>query len=76
MWPGFESTSMVLSSGMFLNIDTATKFVNSKSFLDMINEDMDRSRISKQDLAHKYDSSFPENGRTTVITKYGKARSY
>lgn len=42
----------------------------------MISEDMDTKRISKKDLENKYDSSIVENGRTTVITSYGKCRSY
>lgn len=36
MWPGYETTTKWLNDGIFLNVDTATKFINQKTILDNI----------------------------------------
>ena len=40
MWPGFMANSVLCNDGIFLNVDTATKFINKKSLLDLINKDL------------------------------------
>lgn len=35
-WPGYEAQTKWYTDGIFLNIDTATKFINKKTILDEI----------------------------------------
>lgn len=37
MWPGYLTSSRLLADGIFLNVDTATKFVQKSSVLDWVN---------------------------------------
>lgn len=34
MWPGYLTTSRLLADGIFLNMDTCTKFINKVTCLD------------------------------------------
>jgi hypothetical protein len=36
MWPGYELNTKSLTHGIFLNIDTATKFVNKTTMLEHV----------------------------------------
>jgi hypothetical protein len=36
MWPGYLTTSRLLADGIFLNIDTCTKFINKVTVLEQI----------------------------------------
>ena len=37
MWPGYETQTVWFTDGIFLNADTATKFINTRTVLDDIN---------------------------------------
>jgi hypothetical protein len=37
MWPGYECSIKCFNDGIFLNVDTSTKFVNKESILEKIN---------------------------------------
>jgi len=38
-WPGYELNSRLASQGYFINIDSCTKFVNTTSIFDIVNEE-------------------------------------
>ncbi len=38
MWPGYETATRLLNDGIFLNVDTATKFINTRSIYDEIKD--------------------------------------
>lgn len=74
MWPGFMTQSRLLSDGIFLNIDTATKFIQKQSILDLINKELAKGKTQQQ-IARIFDSSDQDIPRKTVITTYN-IRSY
>jgi len=76
MWPGYEVNIRICRSGVFLNSDTATKFVNRQTFLSKIEDLIHEQRIPKKEVEAMFDSSNIENKRVTVITSYGSQRSY
>ncbi len=77
MWPGFATTTVLYKAGIYLNVDTATKFINRKTILEEINERYRDKRQSKEDIIRDFS---PSEGnkfkRVVVITGYGKNRSY
>ncbi len=44
MWPGYLTTSRLLADGIFLNIDTCTKFINKVTVLEQIYQMRDRGK--------------------------------
>ena len=38
MWPGFEVTTKNVVSGIFLNVECTSKFVKTRTILNMIEE--------------------------------------
>lgn len=76
MWPGYEVQAKIYRGGVYLNSDTATKFVNRETFLHRLENMMYEEKKSKQELEAMYDSSNLENKRVTVITSYGAQKSY
>jgi len=74
MWPGYMTTSRLLADGIFLNIDTCTKFINKVTVLDQIYTKLDRGSTQEQ-IAKIYDSSNVDLPRKTVITSYN-TKSY
>ena len=45
MWPGYEVATKKVTDGIFLNVDTATKFINMPSILDKV-DDLRKKRYS------------------------------
>ena len=74
MWPGYLSAARLLADGIFLNIDTCTKFINKTTVLEQIYQKLDRS-YTKDQIAKIYDSSNLDIPRKTVITSYN-TKSY
>ena len=74
MWPGYDCSVKLYNDGIFLNADTATKFVQSYSVLDTI-LDMKAQKYTNNDIIEKYTSSNPDNARVTVLTEYN-SRAY
>ena len=72
MWPGYLSTTRLLRDGIFLNVDTVSKFVQDRTILDFINE----LKQHKRDyICSLFDSSIESMPRRTVLTKYN-TRTY
>lgn len=69
MWPGFETDVKLCNDGIYLNIDTATKFVNQVTINQKIHSLLNRG-YSRQDIIDMFDSSNLDVPRTTVITSY------
>ena len=74
MWPGYLTTSRLLADGIFLNIDTCTKFINKVTVLEQILQMKDRGKTWDQ-IAMIFDSSNLDVPRKTVITSYN-TKSY
>ncbi len=49
MWPGYSPSVKLLTDGIFLNVDTATKFIQGQTVLDDI-KGMERERWSKKEI--------------------------
>lgn len=56
MWPGYLTQSRLLADGIFLNVDTAARFIQKTSILDWIKVQQENGRSQKQ-IAAIYDSS-------------------
>jgi hypothetical protein len=69
MWPGYLTQSRLLADGIFLNVDTAARFIQKQSILDWINDQAQRNR-SKAQIAAVFDSSNVDMPRKTMITSY------
>lgn len=69
MWPGYLTQSRLLSDGIFLNVDTATKFIQKETILELIRKQMERG-WSREQIAKQFDSSNVDVPRRTVITSY------
>jgi hypothetical protein len=48
MWPGYLTQSRLLSDGIFLNVDTATKFIQKETILELIRKQMERGWSREQ----------------------------
>lgn len=48
MWPGFEVTPKVFASGLYLNCDTSTKFVQSKTIWEEVKEFQEQGYTNKE----------------------------
>jgi aubergine len=75
MWPGYLTTSRLLADGIFLNVDTCTKFINKVTVLDQIYQLLDFKKMTKDQVAKIFDSSNVDLPRKTVITSYN-TKSY
>ena len=50
MWPGYETSTKWFNDGIFLNVDTATKFINTRTILEDIDQYMGRDGYSRKDI--------------------------
>ena len=69
MWPGYTTAVRCVTDGIFLLVDTATKFINQDTILDKI-RDMQRDRYSKQDIIDELVPKDPDEKRIIVITMH------
>lgn len=69
LWPGYMADTRLLADGIFLNVDTRSKFITKTSVLELINEMLAQGKTKKQ-ISDIYDSSNIANPRQTVITAY------
>jgi len=84
MWPGYTCAVKCLNDGFFLNVDTATKFLQKRTVMDRINELLDK-RYSQSEidaaLTPKFDDTKSQSSsqsdidarRLVVITSYNTA---
>jgi hypothetical protein len=47
MWPGYLTQSRLLVDGIFLNVDTAAKFIQKSTVLDWINQELAKNRTKQ-----------------------------
>ena len=69
MWPGYHTDVKYLNDGVFLNVDTATKFISQKSVLDEIRE-LQKDKYSNDEIIEELIPKDPDQKRITVITLY------
>lgn len=69
MWPGYTTSVKGLFDGIFLNVDCATKFIESRSILDLI-KDLRRDNYTDRDVHEYLVPKSQEEKRLVVITKY------
>lgn len=62
------------TQGIFLNVDSCTKFVNQVSIYKQLQEDISNG-YSEKDFFEKFNSSNIDNKRITVITSHN-SKSY
>lgn len=74
MWPGYLTTTRLLEDGIFLNVDTVSKFIQQRTILDFIQE-LEANGKTKEYICNLFDSSNPDEPRRTVLTKYN-TKSY
>jgi len=55
-WPGYLTASRLLADGIFLNIDTCTKFISKTTVLEYINGLWNKGK-TKEQIAKIFDSS-------------------
>jgi hypothetical protein len=84
MWPGYTCAVKCLNDGFFLNVDTATKFVQQTTIWEEIEELFNRKLTEEEInklLCPKYDDSTSQTSRQSevdarrmvVITSYNSA---
>lgn len=69
MWPGYETCTKWYNDGIFLNVDTATKFINRRTILEDIN-DYKREGYSKAEIIALYKPATEEDMRKLIITEH------
>jgi aubergine-like protein len=69
MWPGYLTTTRLLRDGIFLNIDTVSKFIQQTTILDFI-RGLEEKGKNRDYISNLFDSSNPDMPRRTVLTKY------
>jgi len=74
MWPGYDINIKALNDGIFLNLDTATKFVNMDNAYQRI-RDLKREKYSNEEITGMLCPKDPNQKRLVVITLYN-SRSY
>jgi hypothetical protein len=74
MWPGYMTTTRLLSDGIFMNIDTCAKFIQKTTILEQIDLWLSRGK-NKAQIQEIFDSSNLDVQRRTVITIYN-TKSY
>jgi len=73
-WPGYELTTKLSTQGIFLNIESCTKFVNQVSVLQNYEADY-KDGYNDNEIFEKFNSSNIDNPRITVITEHN-SKSY
>jgi len=71
-WPGYAITPEVYISGLYFNIDAVSKFIQSKSVLEILYEMLEKKKMPEdkiKDIILKRERRVPG---FTVITKWGK----
>lgn len=75
VWPGYETQTKLYSDGIFLNVDTATKFINKVTVFEEI-DNLLYKRYTKKEIEDMYHPENPKNkGRIVVMTAFN-SRSY
>lgn len=69
MWPGYETMTKCYTDGIFLNVDTATKFISQITVMDEV-RDMLNKRYSKKEIEDHYSSSNESGTRHVVLTSF------
>ena len=69
MWPGYDCSIKCLNDGIFLNVDTATKFINMRTVLDKI-YDMYDQKYSREEITNELIPKNPNDKRLVVMTMY------
>lgn len=69
MWPGYLTTTRLLNDGIFLNVDTVSKFIQMRTILDFIRE-LQAKGHDENYISGLFDSSNLGMPRRTVLTKY------
>ena len=69
MWPGYMTDVKCVTDGIFLLIDTTTKFIAQDTILDKI-RGMQRDRYSKQEITDALVPKDPDEKRAVVITMH------
>ena len=69
MWPGYSTDIKYLNDGVFLNVDTATKFISQKTVYDEIRE-LQKDRYSNEEIIEQLVPKDPLKQRIVVITLY------
>ena len=67
MWPRYLIDVKHLNDGIFLNVEAATKFYNSRSVLDEI-RDLQKEGYSNEEIIEELISQDPSKERINVIT--------
>lgn len=70
MWPGFEVATKKVVHGIFLNVDCATKFIQTESILTKIDKMFHEKKMSKREVIDYFDPARNEDKRITVMTGY------
>ena len=70
MWPGFEVATKNVVSGIFLNVDCATKFVQTETILQQVERMYKDKRMSKKEIEDYFDPARNDDKRTVVMTAY------
>jgi hypothetical protein len=69
MWPGFEINTKSVTHGLFLNIDTATKFVNKTTMYEYVDNLIREKRWTKSEVIDLFNPAV-SNKRMVVMTSY------
>lgn len=69
VWPGYECNVKCFNDGIFLNVDTVTRFLNRNSIYEKISL-LRRDRYSSQEIKEYIAPSDPTKRKTVVITAY------
>jgi hypothetical protein len=64
-----------VNDGIFLNVDTAAKFINKTTILETIVQQQYNRGFKKDEIAARFDSSNVDAQRVTVITSHN-SKSY
>ena len=55
MWPGYLTTTRLVKDGIFLNVDTCSKFIQKTTILDEI-RNLEQGGKNKQYISNLFDS--------------------
>ena len=72
MWPGYLVAVKSLNDGIFLNIDTITKFLSMDTVFDKIRA-LQKGKYSREEIKK---ALLEENGPLVVITKYNSKQYF
>jgi hypothetical protein len=74
MWPGFEINVKSLSHGLFLNIDTATKFVNKTTIYEQVSNLIKNERWTKSEIINMFNPAV--SSKRFVVMSSHNSKSY